>query len=108
MEEENLKEMIESYIARTKEDNFIEEYSPEEEGYWRIQEIGTVGGDLKKLQNTLKGKFIDAVAYAVQQEIFYPYRITETERNPGDETSGFIRKVPLYTVKDKGLIEKLE
>ena len=72
MEKKNLARKVELYLQRTMRDTELEKYPLNEIAHWRV--IGGARGDFgvqEPTKEVLYGKFIDALAYAVQQSEFY-------------------------------------
>jgi predicted NUDIX family NTP pyrophosphohydrolase len=89
---------VKLYLDRAKDTesflvhNPIPSYPLEEEGYWSI--MSGVNGYYQRHEPMamVQGRFVDAVAYAVQQPKFYGYML-EQHGNPGHRCNGYIVKL---------------
>ena len=96
--ESDLTEKINAYLERAKknrgeEKNKLETHSLEEEGYWIIIKADSRDSDKHPLEKVFYGKFIDMLAYAVQQNFFYHDFVLPQVYDPGDFRSGIVKKI---------------
>lgn len=96
--EEN-RERVEAYIERIRHDRHIPRYPIEEKGHYRL--VGGVYGDgdsSRRKENTIvvRGRFIDVIAWAVEQDEFYAdWCSSEEPENVNNCNHGHIEKVEL-------------
>lgn len=106
MEKEELARKVELYLKRAREDRSVKNYSINHKAHWRILS-GIIGPDSQRdpLKEILRGRFIDAVAYAVQQQNFY------SRRGPRDDPSysmhGIVERLKVRTLEESGLTERV-
>ena len=101
MKPEELKQKVELYLQRAREYKKLN-YNPNKVAYWSIVsgiEAGT-RGDRETLDIVLHGKFIDAVAYAVQQDSFYHW----DHNDPSNDKNGEVRQIECCELKEGGLV----
>ncbi|MBI5064975.1 hypothetical protein HZA97_01950 [Candidatus Woesearchaeota archaeon] len=90
--ESDLDKKIKSYLDRAEKQN-LEKYLPEEVGHWIIITGESRDSDRHPLEEVLYGKFIDAIAYAVQRNEFYTDRVLPQIYDPGNSSSGMVKKI---------------
>lgn len=98
--ESNLAEKIKTYIKRAEKDN-LGTYLPEEVGHWIIISAESRDSGKHPLERVLHGKFVDAIAYAVQLKEFYHDYALPQIYDPGDMRSGIVKKINIITLTDK-------
>lgn len=104
MKREELIRKINLYLKRAKEDTLVENHPLNRKGYWRIMGGGRSNyGRREPMKNVVRGKFIDVVAYAVQQPEFYADWCTSDD--PSNCNHGTVEKIEVRELKDKGLSE---
>ncbi len=113
LEDKNLARRVKLYIQRAGVGDDIEHHPLDEVGYWRIIS-GCYGGQFsepgwqKPLKDIVYGKFIDAVAYAVQQKEFYG-RFQwggKPAISPGNCNAGKVEKINVIKLKaERGLAQ---
>ena len=96
MELEEIATKVELYLKRASKginSSAIINYPRDEFGYWHIIS-GTTDyyiGYRKPLNTVVQGRFIDAVAFAVQQPEFYSDHQPEKDPSIGDH--GYVEKI---------------
>ncbi len=100
MDEELIK-LVKLYLERVKKDK-LEDYSLKEEGYWVI-----IGGKnryhgLRGVMAVVYGRFVDALAYAVQHPKFY-----DVGRKPDHPNNGYVVKIEPKKLEAMDGLEKL-
>ncbi len=101
---------VKLYLKRLEKDRRLESYPPNKKGTWFLvggRDDSTARMDMKP--DLVKGRFIDAIACAVQQKNFYDVYGVE-EGNPNYENHGYIElwnpsATQLKT--DKGLVRQV-
>ncbi|MFH0701438.1 MAG: hypothetical protein V2A62_03300 [Candidatus Woesearchaeota archaeon] len=104
MAEDDLVGKVQDYLARFKNDHSLPCYPLESQGLYQI--IGGViseKGGREPLKEIVRGRFIDALAYAVQQPQFY------AKFRPDDPcNNGYVKRVKVCEPKYKGLLKKVK
>ena len=103
MKSDQIKEKVEAYLTRS-----VTKYELNEEGVFRI--TGAESGDLsqdkfniidRRELGFVQGKFVDAIAYALDLPLFYYEWDNE---NPASEKAGYLKKI---NIKDAPVLEQL-
>jgi len=107
MKREELVRKVSLYLERAENDSLVENHPLEMEGYWRVMG-GAMGdyGHRTPEKNIVQGKFIDAVAYAVQQPKFYADLCSDDD--PRNCNHGKVEKIKAHELKDKGLAKAVK
>ena len=104
MERHELARKVGLYLERARRDDLVENHPMNRIGYWRVigEAGGGVGNRLGPIGDVLHGKFIDAVAYAVQQPGFYDADLCSRD-DSGNCNNGRVEKIKIRELKDYGL-----
>jgi len=107
MKRQELARKVELYMGRARQDNLVENHPRDEMGYWRIMG-GAMGdyGTREPIKDILHGRFIDAVAYAVQQSKFYADWCSHDD--PSNCNHGTVERIKVRELKDCGLAEAVK
>ena len=109
MKQEKLVKKVNLYLKRAKQSPSVENHPIDREGYWRIMGGTTSAHGLREpMKNVVQGKFIDAVAYAVQQSEFYSDRDRYTLDDPSNYFHGRVEKIKVRELKDQGLAKTIK
>ena len=103
---EELVQKVKRYIERTKNVNIystIESYPLETIGYWIIIGAPTRDDNRRPLKEILHGKFVDAIAYAIQHPEFYD----KFSKDTGDCSNGTVEKIQIHELEDSNLLKIL-
>lgn len=113
--QERLLQQVQGYIKRAKTDKDVPFYPLHEEGIFRIiggtNDMGSASGlSLGERyhieRNLVRGRFVDAVAYAVQQDLFYGWHCSAD--NMDNSNHGMVIKInPKELSKNKTLDARL-
>lgn len=109
MRQEELIKKVRLYLQRAEQDSLIENYPLDKKGYWRIMggSRGTYGRRHREpMKDVIRGGFIDAVAYAVQQREFYADWCSWDD--PSNCNHGKVEKIEIHKLKNKGLAEVIK
>ena len=90
----NVKDKIRLYLKRIARDKSLPRYELEEQGLWQVTPRLYSGyeKDCEILRNkVLRGRFVDAIGYAVNQRGFYAEWCSED--NPDNRNNGHVRKM---------------
>ena len=107
LRDEVVLKRVRKYIKRMHNCNsLLPAYSLEEEGLFRV--IGAVDeSDCKRFDiehSIVKGRFIDAIAYAVRLSYFYP---AGAPQDPGNSQSGYVIKIELVELEDSKSLDAI-
>jgi hypothetical protein len=99
MEQKELERRVGLYLERAKRDREVINYPVDEVNHWKILS-GSMGDHNERsfIGEVLHGKFIDAVAYAVQQFRFYSNLYSNED--PSNVDNGIIIKAEIHELED--------
>ena len=104
MKNNEITALVGGYLHRAKETG-LAPYALTARGYWNVLGKMHKGLGTRESLKILNGRFVDAVAWAVQQDNFYC--CGDRNRVYGTE-SGVVVKIPIEAVRERsGLIDKL-
>ncbi len=104
--EEELVEKVKLYLQRVQRDKTIPNYPFGLDGFYRI--IGGSRGDYgyrEPMKDIFHGRFIDAVAFAVQQNEFYTDWCSP--QDPSNCNHGYVEKISVHYSKDEDLVKAI-
>lgn len=101
MNRNELLKKIQEYFERTiTEPGKLRKYKPDEIGHWRVIS-GAIDSESnrREISEVLHGRFIDAVAWAVQEKEFYSTTLTLIT-NYSRYEHGIVKKVNIQELPD--------
>ncbi|MBU2638355.1 MAG: hypothetical protein KJ955_05250 [Nanoarchaeota archaeon] len=103
MEKQELMRLVQLYLKKAKIES--RDYPLDEVGFYKIHggcAVGTLGCGRHEIPSIFHGKFVDAVAFAVQHPLFYACWVTD---DPSLLANGYLTKVDVCDTTNPGLLE---